>query len=389
MNISIINKRKAYTNNELINMVKVKMTEQGLNEINLYEKYCDFFMDRTELDRMLKGETYFNYNIYEFLENYLDIPINELTRIIEDDSSEVSARGNIDVDFLKMLNYLFDQMIKHRNFNSISSNAFTDYLKFSSLKKDNIDAIIPIVKEYLSISSVPIDLFDVLDKKEGFYILKFPNDLGVSGLTMIKNSRNENEKYICIYINTNELKGRLKFTLAHELYHVLIEKSHYQASFLKDRDSDEIEKRAEEFASKLIIPRGELLRFIANNIKTNKHRDFIIDDIVKIQNYFEVSFQSIVYVLSSSLQQDENYRKYINKIPKVNHSFKRYYNSHRSPKIQEELLRNTGDKTTFNSIKDSFETPKLFLSDLEKSYSKKLISLEEYKFLNNFFDKED
>ncbi|NOW07935.1 ImmA/IrrE family metallo-endopeptidase [Clostridium beijerinckii] len=74
-----------------------------------------------------------------------------------------------------------------------------------------------------------------MEETSGFYILRFPNDFEVSGLTIIKNSIKEDEKYICIYVNTNEPLGRQLFTLSHELYHVLFERSNELASYYKER----------------------------------------------------------------------------------------------------------------------------------------------------------
>ncbi|GAA0078903.1 hypothetical protein UT300005_32820 [Clostridium sp. CTA-5] len=391
MPVKIINSREAYTNKELSIMIKEKMEELNLNLNSLYEKYKQYFLSEDEVNLVLTGDVYFNYDIYKFLEEFLDISLDELTREVQDDIS-VSARGAVDSEdqLIEILNYLYDQMIKHRRNNANQKTTFNKYLLGKTLLNYNdydIEEFVEIFKKEFNIGNkeedYPLDLFNILENKPGFYILSFPNDVEISGLTIIKNSVKENEKYICIYVNTKEPIGRQLFTVAHELYHILFEKSDESASYYKNRMSSPIEKRAEEFASRLIIPRDLLAKKI-KNLKKSKNRSLNMLDIVKLQEEFNVSFQSIVYVINNtSSKSDLKWGKFYDMLPKPEEKFKMAYTSE---KYRQQIVSETKKYTNLNLIKESFVLPALFNSDLKESLQKNLIDDYEYNQILNFFE---
>ncbi|NOW02443.1 ImmA/IrrE family metallo-endopeptidase [Clostridium beijerinckii] len=393
MTKKIINSREAYTDKELAVMIQNKMKKLHLDVSLLYKKYSKYFLSEEEITLVLSGNVYFNYDIYKFIQEFLDISIDELTKEVEDSSDEVSARGKVNHEdqLMNVLNYLYDQMIKHRRLNSHKKATFNKYLfgaKFLENSELDLEKFVDIFKEEFNIGNkeedYPLDLFNILEETSGFYILRFPNDFEVSGLTIIKNSIKEDEKYICIYVNTNEPLGRQLFTLSHELYHVLFERSNELASYYKERMKNPIEKRAEEFASRLIIPR-DLLASRITELNKSKARSLNMMDIVKLQKQFNVSFQSIIYVLNNTSSISDSkwwWGKFYDELPKPSEKF---YRSYKSKEYMSEIAEKTKEYTDLNLIKDDFIPPTLFIKDLEQSLEKNLIDYHEYEEIIKFF----
>lgn len=94
MSIRVINSREAYTEKELVCLVKEKMKKLNLNTSELYKKYRKYFLSEDEVDVVLGGDIYFNYDIYKFLSEFLEMSIEELTEVVED-NIESSARGKV------------------------------------------------------------------------------------------------------------------------------------------------------------------------------------------------------------------------------------------------------------------------------------------------------
>lgn len=135
-----------------------------------------------------------------------------------------------------------------------------------------------------------------LEILKGFYILKFPNELGISGAYIKKRGREKD--YNCIYINTAEPIGRQNFSLLHELYHAIYEKSNEIVSLKKMVSSDPVEFRAERFASYVLIPRDRLINNL-RRIKLGKGKFFInIKDLLVLQKEFQCSFTALIYAIS-------------------------------------------------------------------------------------------
>lgn len=382
----IINKREAYTEKELASLIKKKMKYDCMTKKQLYQKYRKYFFSEKEIDLVLEGTTYFNYDIYKFIEEFLNIPFDELTKVVSDDEL-VSARGELEdeQEFINMLNYLFDEMIKLRRLNSEESCVFDKYLSGRNILNENNDmeeCCRYLMNVFKINKSYPLNLFEIFENEKGFFILKFPNNFNVSGVTIVKNSVKDKEKFICIYVNTCEPVGRQNFTLAHELYHIIFEPSKYIESFIKDRYSDEIEKRAEEFASTLMIPRKKLLIEI-KKLNKSKFRNLNFREIEKLQMIFGTTFQAIVYAINYSLKSNLKYKRFYEQIPKPDKKFDKCY---RSDFYQEKLCEKTKKLTNLNCIEDKFIEPINFLKDLKSSLEKKIISRDEYSTILKFFE---
>ncbi|PNT91572.1 hypothetical protein CDQ83_17520 [Clostridium thermosuccinogenes] len=225
------------------------------------------------------------------------------------------------------------------------------------------------------------DIFSIVD--ESFLILKFPNKMGVSGVSTEKKDRNKT--YKCIYINTNEPIGRQNFTFAHELYHIYFKKATNALCLEDERDKDEVEKEAEMFASNLLIPRYWLLKKfkdygLKNNRKIEMHHVFWL------QREFNVSFQAIIYAIDD-LGKHEIYGKFSEYIPQIPEYFKQYYNSNWD-KLEKETKKFSLD-LNLNSVIPVYEFPERFKKNLINNFLRGLVEFEVVEDIFNFFEKRD
>lgn len=230
-------------------------------------------------------------------------------------------------------------------------------------------------RKKLNLGDEPItDIFS-LDYTKEFLLLKFPNEMNISGAYIEKTGREKT--YKCIYINTNEPLGRQSFSFAHELYHALHEKSNDVLSVTNAYHYDPVEYCAERFASHLLIPRTHLKKMLSN-IKGFKSYYYIKQDLLfKLQKIYGVSFMAIVYAIDTLEDKEiipDNIKKYM---------------KYKWPKYWEDLEKKTlaNDKNNMlNSVNPVFEWPKEFKENIEKNLSEGLVSYEDVEDIYDFFE---
>ena len=158
----------------------------------------------------------------------------------------------------------------------------------------------------------PIDLFSiVLSKLPNLTILFYPMSDNTSGMC-IKNINgidldelmdydsdeskdNEdltsNDMVICI--NSNMSKGRQRFTLAHELYHLLFEEDRRNLIICEASNDDDSEIEANIFASYLIMTYEGLERYA----KINNLSEWSLEEIIRAEQYFQISHHAMLFRL--------------------------------------------------------------------------------------------
>ena len=102
----------------------------------------------------------------------------------------------------------------------------------------------------------------------------------------------ENED-IVICINSTTSYGRQRFTLAHELYHVLYEEDMKRVicDMSMNGNKSESEKEADKFASYLLMPYDALLQYEHDKTKWD------LEKVIDAEQFFQVSHQSMLYRL--------------------------------------------------------------------------------------------
>jgi len=106
-------------------------------------------------------------------------------------------------------------------------------------------------------------------------------------------------------INSNHSIGRQNFTIAHEIYHIFYDK--YFKTTIVDfkNDNEGEEKKANTFASYLILPEDGLIDLIPEKEKS-KNR-ITIQTLVKIEQYYQASRRALLFRLKNMNFIDDKY----------------------------------------------------------------------------------
>ncbi len=139
----------------------------------------------------------------------------------------------------------------------------------------------------------------------------------MSGMAIKIDAENQTRRFILV--NSNHTLGRQHFTICHELYHLFVQKNFQfkvcDKPMFDKKDMDEY--RADLFASYLLIPEDALRSMslnedfdVENTLKLRSH-------ILKMEQYFGCSRQSLLYRLSqmgySELKKDTPLHKDLSK----------------------------------------------------------------------------
>lgn len=136
--------------------------------------------------------------------------------------------------------------------------------------------------------SSPIDIFSLAQMIPVLTLVFYPLGDNISGACLKSDSSS------LIAINSGMSLGRQRFSLAHELYHYYFDNNttsticSSKIGFGSDK-----EKRADQFASYLLIPSSALYELITTYKKGHK-RKLTYDEIIKLEQYFGVSHQSML-----------------------------------------------------------------------------------------------
>lgn len=149
----------------------------------------------------------------------------------------------------------------------------------------------------------PIDIFAIVNgwKEMKITLVRYPLSARISGMC----SKEDNDIVICI--NSTTSYGRQRFTLAHELYHVLYERNMKQVicDMSIGMDKSESEREADKFASYLLMPYDALLQY------SNGELVWDIETIIAAEQFFQLSHQAMIYrLVFDHLITDEDANRY-------------------------------------------------------------------------------
>ncbi|PFR42516.1 ImmA/IrrE family metallo-endopeptidase [Bacillus thuringiensis] len=150
-------------------------------------------------------------------------------------------------------------------------------------------SVIPIANEFRNEfldSNQPIeDTFGTLERL-GYLIVRFPSHGDLSGFHIKKGN------YDCIFINSSHSLGRQYFSAWHECYHAYTGDTG-GLSLLSDAQYNEMEKKADYFASCVLMPEdlveSYLQRHGLSNLTYISHTKLI-----QMQNFFRVSYSALI-----------------------------------------------------------------------------------------------
>ena len=137
----------------------------------------------------------------------------------------------------------------------------------------------------------PIDIFAIVNgwKDMKITIVKYPMTSNVSGMCT------KEDEDIVICINSTTSYGRQRFTLAHELYHVLYEENMKRVicDMSMSEEKTESEREADQFASYLLMPFDALLQYEDEKSKWN------LEKVIDAEQFFQISHQAMLRRLVS------------------------------------------------------------------------------------------
>lgn len=142
--------------------------------------------------------------------------------------------------------------------------------------------------------SSPIDVFAILQSQERLTLVFHPLSERISGMCIRTRGGDQ-----LVAINSTLTLGRQRFTAAHEVYHLYVQKDISSVICGKEigAGKDEEEKNADIFASYFLAPNDALRSYIENNLMKGKNRPVSLEDIVHIEQYFRMSRQATLYRL--------------------------------------------------------------------------------------------
>lgn len=137
----------------------------------------------------------------------------------------------------------------------------------------------------------PIDIFALVNgwKEKKITIVRYPLSERISGMC----TRIGEDIVICI--NSKSSYGRQRFTLAHELYHILYENKTDRVicgmSFVGNKSDSE--KEADQFAGYLLMPYDSLIQYGEN------FSSWELKNIIEAEQFFQISHMAMMLRLQT------------------------------------------------------------------------------------------
>lgn len=205
-----------------------------------------------------------------------------------------------------------------------------------------------------------IDIFSLaINKIKNLTIVFKKMDEDLSGACLKLDKEN------IIFVNSRYTKGRQSFTIAHELYHLRYDEANFNVCGINA--DDEIEKKADLFASCLLMPHGAIETYKLNN----NIEKWDLDSIIDAEQYFQLSHHALLWRLRHFLNEI-TYEQYMVFKEDIIHnaSIRGYDLSLYSPYLNKEYL------TIGNYIK---LTEKAFQNDLISQGKKEELLLDAFR----------
>ena len=154
-------------------------------------------------------------------------------------------------------------------------------------------------------SFAPVDIFASINgwRDQKITIVYYPLSSRISGMC----TRVKDDTVICV--NSGTSYGRQRFTLAHELYHILYEENMKRVicDMSMSNDRSDSEREADRFAAYLLIPYDALHQYAENR------KRWTIYDVIEAEQFFQISHQAMLMRLFAEeyidQKQLEEYQK--------------------------------------------------------------------------------
>ncbi len=207
------------------------------------------------------------------------------------------------------------------------------------------------------------DICSLLESRGGIivYTKEFFSD-SFFGLSLIDN----NKKRIIVVNTWNKISvERRKYTVAHELGHLLLHPNSYEEQ--EKEENKEEEKQADIFASHFLMPQQSFVD------EWNKYNNYdFVEKVIKIKQTFGVSYQVVLYRLSEIIR-DNNIK--INVWKEFNKLYMSKYNVVLDRK--NEVIPMNENLKELQSLSSNFYYGRGIAELVRKAYNKEIIDINE------------
>lgn len=134
----------------------------------------------------------------------------------------------------------------------------------------------------------PVDIFSLILSIEKLTLVFYPLGFNISGACI------KGQSSAIIAINSDMSLGRQRFSMAHELYHLMIDSGFSSVVCSRKLGKEnEIEKRADQFASYFLMPPAALYEAV-QRYKKPEDPSLSLQDIIRLEQYFGISHQAML-----------------------------------------------------------------------------------------------
>lgn len=191
----------------------------------------------------------------------------------------------------------------------------------------------------------------VLSKLPNLTLLYIPFSENTSGMCI------KEEDIEIIGINSTMTKGRQRFTLAHELYHLLIEENTGKPIICNNPFRDDSEREADKFASYLLMSEEGLNQYC----EMNNINEWNLTNIISVEQYFQISHHALlIRLLNNRLISKNEYNEYKGKYISYEARIRGYGDELYRPSSKEDQYMTLGKY--INTIEYLDETKKIIQS---------------------------
>ncbi len=253
-------------------------------------------LSQSNLSKFEKGLGVLSEELQKKIIDFLDFPDEFFNRKINSTIENANYRKRATVSKAKILKfenkckvigYVVDELseaIEWPDFTlsplNVDDGFSPEYIANYTRRILKVDANEPIKNIYSLLESVGIILYEI-DDDEKFDGVSFISDKG----------------FPIIIVNKNFSNDRKRFTIAHELGHVLMHnENNFPISSFRDK-----EKEANQFASEFLMPEKSI---------KNTLRNLRLNDLGELKNYWLTSMSSIIRRAKDLKCLDENKYKY-------------------------------------------------------------------------------
>ena len=135
----------------------------------------------------------------------------------------------------------------------------------------------------------PIDIFSIINgwKDSKITLLMYPLSERISGMC----TKIDDDVLICI--NSDTSYGRQRFTLAHELYHILYEGNMKRVicDMTMGENKSESEREADMFAGYLLMPYDALKQY------SERFDRWDLSKVIEVEQFYQISHLAMIYRL--------------------------------------------------------------------------------------------